>query len=247
MAVLGKRILRLSIFFLFACRPAMAVTDQELKSQSHLIADFLITGRGVVAESILKYKINDATIGGKGFTPEIFEQNINTRFRETTGVDILAGRVPATFPENTLEMLRILLQASKKVVKETQPVINMKGVGFKGFIPATYGRMVADTFREKTGISIKQTSLRFRNTYNAPDPVEQKVLSDMESPGYKKGEAFEKREATSFRLMKPVYIKKSCLGCHGGPAGELDVAGRKKEGYKEGDLRGAISIQIPLK
>jgi hypothetical protein len=47
--------------------------------------------------------------------------------------------------------------------------------------------------------------------------------------------------------MVPLYIEKSCLPCHGEPAGEKDIAGRIKEGYKEGDLRGAISVVVPIK
>jgi hypothetical protein len=45
----------------------------------------------------------------------------------------------------------------------------------------------------------------------------------------------------------PLYIEKSCLPCHGEPAGEKDISGRIKEGYKEGDLRGAISVIVPIK
>lgn len=60
-------------------------------------------------------------------------------------------------------------------------------------------------------------------------------------------------EEASFNNMKaqrylvPVYISKSCLNCHGDTVGSLDVSGHKKEGYKEGELRGAISIVVPVK
>ncbi|MES9899474.1 MAG: DUF3365 domain-containing protein [Sedimenticola sp.] len=43
-----------------------------------------------------------------------------------------------------------------------------------------------------------------------------------------------------------IYIKKACLKCHGDPKGELDIAGKVKEGYEIGDLRGAISISMPV-
>jgi general secretion pathway protein A len=45
--------------------------------------------------------------------------------------------------------------------------------------------------------------------------------------------------------MLPVYIKPACLKCHGEPKGEKDIAGGIKEGYKEGEVRGAISVMIP--
>jgi general secretion pathway protein A len=45
--------------------------------------------------------------------------------------------------------------------------------------------------------------------------------------------------------MLPTYIEPACLKCHGGPKGEKDITGHIKEGYKEGDIRGAISVMIP--
>lgn len=46
--------------------------------------------------------------------------------------------------------------------------------------------------------------------------------------------------------VKPaIYLTESCLECHGGPEGELDVTGFPKEGLKVGDLGGAVSISMP--
>lgn len=45
--------------------------------------------------------------------------------------------------------------------------------------------------------------------------------------------------------MLPIYIESACLKCHGEPKGEKDITGHIKEGYKEGELRGAISVMIP--
>ena len=49
------------------------------------------------------------------------------------------------------------------------------------------------------------------------------------------------------RFMQPIYIKKACLKCHGVPKGEMDISGRVKEGYKLGEIRGAISVKMPIK
>ena len=58
-------------------------------------------------------------------------------------------------------------------------------------------------------------------------------------------------EATSkgrkaFRYLLPEYYGQSCLSCHGGPKGEIDITGGTKEGAKLGELGGAISIAIYL-
>jgi hypothetical protein len=143
--------------------------------------------------------------------------------------------------------LKILIDASKKVVDDAQDIINMPGIGFKGFIPATYGKSVGDIFKEKTGITLKQTSDKFRNTYNAPDEFEKIGIKKMKAAGYKKGEIISEQSANSYRVLRPIYIKDACLPCHGDPKGSTDVAGRIKEGYKVGDLRGMISVSIPTK
>jgi hypothetical protein len=45
-------------------------------------------------------------------------------------------------------------------------------------------------------------------------------------------------------MLLPEYYRESCLSCHGGPMGEMDITGYPKEGGKIGDLGGAISIVI---
>ncbi|MGH7205242.1 MAG: c-type heme family protein [Nitrospiraceae bacterium] len=49
------------------------------------------------------------------------------------------------------------------------------------------------------------------------------------------------------RVLLPLFFGKNCLNCHGGPKGERDISGYPKEGGKEGDLGGAISVKLNLK
>ncbi len=225
---------------------AMSVNDA--KKQAALIAEFLHLGRVTVAQSLKKFKINDANIGDKGFKCNWFINEINKKFKEKTGIDIIAGKGGNDLPAGTMKLLKILIDGSKKVCEDNQPLINTKGIGFKGFIPASYGRQLGDYFKTKTGITLKQTTLpsTLRNAYNKPDNFEISVLKDMINGKYKKGEIVSKKVGNNLRLMRPIYIKKACLPCHGSPKGAIDIAGRKKEGYKLGDLRGAISVSIPL-
>ena len=46
--------------------------------------------------------------------------------------------------------------------------------------------------------------------------------------------------------MMPIYYQRECLACDGEPKGEWDISGYPKEGAGEGDLAGAISVEIPL-
>lgn len=226
---------------------AFALTSAEAKVQAEALAEFLHIGRVTVASALAKYKINDASIGDKGFKPEVFKEEINKGFKESTGIDIIAGMGGEKLPAGTMDLLKIILEASKQVAADNQEIINAEGLGFKGFIPASYGRQVGDIFLAKTGIQLKQTTDKLRNEYNKPDAFEAAVIQKMLAPGWPKGQNEFKEEGDSYRLARPIYIKKGCLGCHGDPKGELDVAGRKKEGYKVGDLRGIISVKIPVK
>jgi len=51
-----------------------------------------------------------------------------------------------------------------------------------------------------------------------------------------------------YRYVRPIFIKTDfCLKCHGGPKGSKDVLGYEKEGLKVGDLRGIVSVAVPIK
>lgn len=226
---------------------SFALSDTEAKVQAEMLAEFLHLGRVTVAQSLAKYKINDATIGDKGFKPDAFAAAINEKFVKSTGVDIMTGSGADKLPANTLDLLKTILEASKKVASDNLPLINSEGLGFKGFIPASYGRQVGDIFMAQTGIKLKQTTDKLRNQYNKPDAFEAGVITEMKGGSWPKGQIKFMKEGSDYRLARPIYIKKGCLGCHGDPKGELDVAGRKKEGYKLGELRGIISVKIPAK
>jgi len=53
-------------------------------------------------------------------------------------------------------------------------------------------------------------------------------------------------EGKTLRVVMPIYYAKDCLACHGEPKGMLDISGYPKEGHKEGDLAGAITVTAPL-
>ena len=101
--------------------------------------------------------------------------------------------------------------------------------------PAYMTRLVFETIKKQSlPVVSKITSLKIVNPINAPDEWERKTLLEFE-----KGKR-EAREVSSIngkpylRLMRPFFTENSCLKCHG------------HQGYEEGDVRGAISISVPL-
>lgn len=78
------------------------------------------------------------------------------------------------------------------------------------------------------------TSLKPLRPQNAPDPWETSALRAFEL-GTKEISTIEKiADEEYMRFMRPFFTEKSCLKCHAA------------QGYKEGDIRGGISISIPM-
>jgi len=225
-----------------------AVERAEAEETARLLAKLLKAGRLVVDQN--QALIDDPHIGNKGFTSEVFEQKVIEEFRTQTGID-LAGiqHAPPSIllPPMAKELLPAFLAASKEVVHDAQVVINQRGIGYKNFIPATYGGQAARRFTARSHVRLKQTTLQPRNPKNEPDEYETSVLKWLS--GRPKADAYVSEltdEGRTLRVVMPIYHVKDCLKCHGEPKGELDISGYPREGAREGDLAGAITVTIPL-
>ena len=121
--------------------------------------------------------------------------------------------------------------------------------------------LIATKTSKKSGWQVRRTSLKLRNSANAPDPWELAVL-----------EAFEKRKVagedpaklefsetvdmngqSTFRYMKAIPTAGVCLACHGDKQSPEVTAKLKKlypddqaHGFAVGDLRGAFTLKKPL-
>lgn len=223
--------------------PASVRAGDEAET-AELLIDLLKAGRAVVSDH--QALINDSSKGNKGFTDEFLAQQVIENFKAKTRVDLSR---PNSVPQSGV--LLALLEAEREVVLEGQPVINKQGVAFKGFIPAVFGRKAGEKFYKKTGIRLKLTGIDYRYPGNKPDDFESDVLRMFADARHPKGQQYAKATMVGgkpvMRVMDPEYAGATCLTCHGGPKGERDITGTKKEGWKEGDLAGAISVIIPMK
>lgn len=230
--------------------PTPVFANPDAIETGRLLAVLLDSGRGVLAAN--QPLINDASKGDKGFTADVFEKQLQEKFKARSGVDLtnLGG---ASVPERAKKLLPELVDASKQTVTKSQATINKAGVGYKGFTPAHFGTQTASAFSAKTGVYLKQTTTEglLRNPNNKADDYEAAVLKKFADASYPRqgdkiiGEGVE--NGKSFRVMLPLFYAKGCLTCHGEPKGEKDISGYKKEGAKEGDLGGAISVKLPDK
>lgn len=230
--------------------PVPALANPDLVETGRLLAILLDAGRATVGAN--QPLINDAGKGDKGFTPDVFEKQLIERFKGRSGVD-LANLKAAGVPETAKGALPQLVEASKKTVAGNQENINRPGVAYKGFTPAHFGTQAAAEFSTKTGIYLKQTTQDglLRNPKNKADAFEAGLLVKLAAASYPR-EGDKALSGTveggkAVRVMVPLYYGKGCLGCHGAPKGDMDISGYKKEGAKEGDLGGAISVKLPVK
>ncbi len=101
--------------------------------------------------------------------------------------------------------------------------------------PAYMTRQVHEFAEEEYGVLGHITSLNSIRSENNPDQWEIEALQAFER-GQKEVSSVEEMEGEEYmRLMRPLITEKSCLKCHAA------------QGYQEGDIRGGISISIPMK
>lgn len=228
---------------------AWAALDEDVET-GKLVAILLDTGRVTVGKN--QALINDPGIGNKGFTSDVFEQQLIQNFQQRTGIN-LADLSHAPIPEKAKPLLARLVTESKKTIDTYQTVINLKGVKYKGLIPATFGTETAKRFQAWSGFYLKQTAPDhlLRNKRNKADQFElatMKRFAQFATPKKDDGILHEVVDGgKTLRVMLPLFFEKPCLICHGKPKGERDISGYKREGGSEGELGGAISVKIPLK
>jgi Protein of unknown function (DUF3365) len=194
-------------------------------------------------------RINDPAIGDKGLTGDAVLAEAIKNFTKATGI-----KPNEVDPKSRLgSLLQAQMTAVKTVMDENQVTINRAGVGFKGFVPAVFGRLVNEEFLRLAGTTAKvkvTAPTRFvRNRKARPDSWELAAIDDrLTSPQWEKGAVYSAEADVdgrkAFRVLVPEYYSEGCLACHGTPKGENDITGYPKEGGSLGDLGGVISITL---
>jgi hypothetical protein len=224
----------------------VAANEDDIVTGDRLAA-MLSAGRAVISSH--QTLINDETLGNKNLTGQRVVDEALAIFAQRKGDSV----TDQNFDPLDKQLFDAQVASIKEVVDEHQGLINTKGLGFKGFIPSTFARLVNERFEEKVGdiAKVKLTAPEelIRNRKARPDNWEQHVIeSKFLSPDWPKGKSFteqvEVNGRPSFRMLIPEYYSASCLTCHGKPKGEVDVTGYPKEGKAEGDLGGAVSITL---
>ncbi len=113
-------------------------------------------------------------------------------------------------------------------------ILSTAGKRFTLMNPAYLLRVLNENYGEMFGIKGHLTSLKLMRPENAPDMWERKALESFEQGNEEMIETVKINNKPHLRLMRPLYTEKSCLRCH------------SHQGYKVGDIRGGLSISVPL-
>ena len=120
---------------------------------------------------------------------------------------------------------------------------------------------IAEAHSQMSRWDVARTSLKVRNSGNAPDAWETAVMEEFESRKAAgedpmklvKAEVVEEQGRKVFRMMKAIPTAEVCTKCHGSEidpklAVKLDelYPEDKARGFKVGDLRGAFTLKKPL-
>jgi Protein of unknown function (DUF3365) len=204
---------------------------------------------GLIVISNNQALIDNPDIGDKGLDGKSVLEQAQKIFRETTGTD------PSTIDPSRRHgrLLRVEMDAIVEVMTAHQRELNQRGIGFKGFVPSTFGRLVVEAFnRGARGDAEMKMSAPLeivRNRKARPDRWESYVIREkLTSATWPKGESYaavaENKGRPAFRVAVPEYYSASCLACHGKPEGQIDITGYPKEGRNEGDLGGVYSVTL---
>ena len=100
--------------------------------------------------------------------------------------------------------------------------------------PAYMTRQVHEIAGKEAGVKGHITSLNPIRPANAPDPWETEALTSFQQGKSEFSSVGSINGVVYFRLMQPLITEKGCLQCHA------------EQRYKEGEIRGGISVSIPV-
>jgi hypothetical protein len=211
------------------------------------LADLLRAARTVISAN--QDKINDPSLADKGLSGDAVVEMAIANDISASGTDP-RKMDPAS---RKGRLLAAMITAIRQVMDANQKSINEKGVGFKGFVPAVFARLVAEEFGTVVGdqaqIKVTAPPELVRNRKASPDQFEVQVIrTKFETPQWPNGQLFattaEANGGQVTRVLVPEYYGSACLSCHGEPKGQIDITGYPKEGGKLGALGGVISITV---
>lgn len=146
-----------------------------------------------------------------------FQEIVTTRFWNATHGGVYVPITSLTQPNPYLD-------------DPERDVITDKGLKLTKINPAYMTRQIAEIAKDRNFVWFHITSDKPIRPSNFADAWEAKALKSFLSGSNEFSEFTRNGEAKVFRYMAPLWVESACLRCH------------LQQGYKEGDLRGGISV-----
>lgn len=118
---------------------------------------------------------------------------------------------------------------------------------------------IAKAVSAQQHLQVRRVSLKHRSPQGQPDAYEAKLLKQWQQSKIvpeEHAEVVMHQGKKVLRYLKPVRLQAACLQCHG-PASQIQPEVKallrkhypqdQATGYQEGDLRGAVTVILPLK
>ncbi len=152
------------------------------------------------------------------------------------------------------KMIALELKHMREYLAETMAITNMEhNETTRMLMPAMAGNEIGKKFYKATGYQLRQISSKYRNPKNKPDEFEAKALGEFEKDSnlteYKGVDKLNDQKV--LRYLIPLHIEEACLKCHSAKETvpeiiQEDYPEDKATDYTFGDLRGAISVAVPI-
>lgn len=155
--------------------------------------------------------------GARGF----FDQILITRQWNARHGGLYARITPSTQPNPYLSEAQRDLRADG-------------GLQLTKINPAFMTRQISEIAMERRGIQFHITSLNPLRPENAATPREAMALRQFAQGTKEVGSFISDNGASAFFYMAPLVTQQACLPCHA------------PQGYREGDIRGGISVTLPF-
>lgn len=114
---------------------------------------------------------------------------------------------------------------------------------------------ISEEMLQQTGVTVRRTALKVRNSSNIATESERQILTDFEkrlqTDASAVPEYFQQDADGSSVYMRAIVAQPQCLVCHGNVTAELQQVLHRMypddqaTGYQAGDLRGAFVVEWP--
>ncbi len=178
-------------------------------------------------------------------------------------------RVYSDEPQGQKESVESALRQARRLADELLEKVRgllmaeLEKGGYEGAVRvcSEIAQEIPREIEARTGASIRRVSLRYRNPKDIPDEYERRKLEEFEQQHRVRALADESFDIVYedsrryLRYMRPILVGPMCITCHG-PKEMIPFSVRavlaekypedRATGYRSGDLRGAVSIKIPI-